>query len=213
LKHTADAIRQTGDQMRQQDQVAPVAQYADRAAGAVERFAGYLQERDTNQIVRDVERMAREKPVMFLASAFALGLTAVRFFKSSPASGNSGQYGGELSNRQLTASASPPMQRTTPAGTPPSGGQSQSPTGTSPAASGPSGTTPSGTTPSRTTPGQAGSTGSPAATPTSPGQHQPPSSPSTQTGQQPSNTPGTPTTQPGQYRPGGSPGNPPPNRG
>jgi len=82
LQTVADAIRQTGQQLRDQDQGA-IAQYADRAADQVERFYGYLGNRDVNQIVGDVERLARREPALFLGAAFAVGLIATRFLKSS----------------------------------------------------------------------------------------------------------------------------------
>ena len=56
----------------------------------MERFQGYLRNQDVGAIIDDVERMAREQPVMFLGGAFMLGLVAARFLKSS---GQGGRYG------------------------------------------------------------------------------------------------------------------------
>jgi len=81
--HTiADAIRHTGDDLRGQEQAA-VAQYASMAADRVEEFSQFIRERDVNQIVGDVERYARRNKGLFLGGAFALGLVAARFLKSS----------------------------------------------------------------------------------------------------------------------------------
>jgi len=90
----AQALRQTGDQLRGQEQGAAVAQYVDRAADQVERFSGFLQNRDVGQIVNDVERYARRNPTLFVGGAFALGLLAARFLKSS-SQPDQGQMGGQ----------------------------------------------------------------------------------------------------------------------
>ena len=82
LEAITSAIRQTGRQLREQDQGA-IAQYTDVAADQVERFYGYLGSRNVNQIVGDVERFARREPALFLGAAFAVGLLAARFLKSS----------------------------------------------------------------------------------------------------------------------------------
>jgi len=82
LRTVADAIRHTGDDLRSRDQ-AGVAQYASMAADRVEDFSQFISERDVNQIVSDVERYARRNKGLFLGGAFALGLVAARFLKSS----------------------------------------------------------------------------------------------------------------------------------
>ncbi len=89
----AQALRQTGQELRGREQGA-VAQYVDRAAEQVERFSGFLQNRDVNQIVGDVERYARRNPTVFVGGAFALGLLAARFLKSS-SQPDQGQMGGQ----------------------------------------------------------------------------------------------------------------------
>jgi len=78
----ADAIRQTGDQLRQQEYGA-VATYVDQAAGQLDNLSGYLRNRDMNEIINDVENIARREPVIFMAGAFFLGLLGARFFKSA----------------------------------------------------------------------------------------------------------------------------------
>lgn len=110
----AQAFRQTGRHLREQDQGA-VAGYADRAAEQIEHVAGYLRERDMRDLAGDVERFARREPALFLGGAFALGLFAARFLKSSgqPAqSGQSGQYAGTMPASVTPRTAPPP---TTPA--------------------------------------------------------------------------------------------------
>lgn len=98
LMTVAQAIRQTGQDLHGRDQGA-IAGYADTAAERVERLSRFLQERDVNQIVGEVEYYARRNPALFLGAAFALGVAAARFLKSSSQSrgesmpGQYGQYG------------------------------------------------------------------------------------------------------------------------
>jgi len=82
LGSVAQALRQTGDQLNQQDQGA-VAQYADQAAQQIERLSTYLRNRNVGDLVGEVERFARRQPAIFLGGAFALGLLGARFLKSS----------------------------------------------------------------------------------------------------------------------------------
>jgi len=97
LMTVAQAIRQTGGELRGRDQAA-IAGYADTVAERVENFSGYLQGRDVSQLVGEVEHYARQNPALFLGGAFALGLVAARFLKSSSQrseaamGGRSGQY-------------------------------------------------------------------------------------------------------------------------
>ncbi|XXY49995.1 hypothetical protein WME91_02450 [Sorangium sp. So ce269] len=81
----ADAIRQTGDKLRD---TGPLPDMADRAADGVERVANYLQTRNVGDIVREVERFARREPAVFFGAAFALGLVGGRFLKSSSRRGS-----------------------------------------------------------------------------------------------------------------------------
>jgi hypothetical protein len=92
LGSVADALRQTSDQLRGQDQTLPVHQYISSAADQVERFSGYLRSTNTREMVQRLEQFAREQPAVFLGSAFMLGLLGARFLKSSgrEISGSSG---------------------------------------------------------------------------------------------------------------------------
>jgi hypothetical protein len=82
IGNVSEAIRQTGQQLRSNDQEA-IAQYIDRAAEQIDQFTGYLRSRDMRQIVGDVESFARREPALFLGGAFVLGLFGARFLKSS----------------------------------------------------------------------------------------------------------------------------------
>jgi hypothetical protein len=93
LEGVAQALRQTGQQFRDQNQQ-PFGQFAEGAADMVERFTGYLNQRDVHQMVGEVESFARRQPALFLGGAFALGLLAARFLKSS-SDGSSYDYAPE----------------------------------------------------------------------------------------------------------------------
>ncbi len=83
LEQVANAVRQTGQTLRERDQ-APIGNVADQAAEQVERAAGYLRGRDANQLLRDAEDFARRQPAIFLGGALAAGWFVARFLKSSP---------------------------------------------------------------------------------------------------------------------------------
>jgi hypothetical protein len=103
LSAVSSSMRQMGDNLRQNDQASGYAQYVHQAADQVDRFSGYLQNREPQQIMSDAENWARRNPALVLGGAFALGLLASRFLKSgmgggqgqssrSWRSGQSGQY-------------------------------------------------------------------------------------------------------------------------
>jgi hypothetical protein len=82
LNTVADALRQTGDQLRDQDQDW-MATYSNQVAERVESFATYLEDHNVEDLLREAESFARRQPELFLGGAFTLGLLAARFFKSS----------------------------------------------------------------------------------------------------------------------------------
>ncbi len=81
------ALHRAGEQLRNEDQ-ARFAEVADSVGRQVDRAADYLRASDGRTIARDIEGLARRRPALVFASAFALGLVAARFLKSSdPGSG------------------------------------------------------------------------------------------------------------------------------
>jgi hypothetical protein len=82
LGSMAMALRQTSSQMREENP-SSVPGYIEKAADQVERLSGYLQGHTVGDLVGGVERFARREPMLFLGSAFALGLLGARFLKSS----------------------------------------------------------------------------------------------------------------------------------
>jgi hypothetical protein len=86
LQSVAQAIRKTGDQLRQ-DQP-QVAGFADTAAGQVEQFACSIRSSSPSDMIAEAEQFARRQPAVFLGGALLLGAVAARFLKASPQAGS-----------------------------------------------------------------------------------------------------------------------------
>lgn len=96
LDSIARIVRQTGREFRAQHQNT-MGLYADRLANRIERLMGYLNARDADELVTELEHFARRHPEWFLGGALALGLVTARFLKSSR-------------RRQARAESSPPRR-------------------------------------------------------------------------------------------------------
>ncbi|HXH70984.1 MAG TPA: hypothetical protein VNI60_11700 [Pyrinomonadaceae bacterium] len=87
LSSVADGIRQMGENLRGGEQQTPIAgitaKYGDSLARQVEQVSGYLEKKDFRELFKDVEVFARRNPAVFIGGAFALGIAAARFLKSS----------------------------------------------------------------------------------------------------------------------------------
>ena len=82
LSSVATTLLNSGLQLRDDRQ--PMAgEYIERAARQIERAADYVQNKDLREVVSEVEDFARRRPGLFIGSAFAAGLLAARFLKSS----------------------------------------------------------------------------------------------------------------------------------
>jgi hypothetical protein len=79
---SAHALRQVGQQLREQDQ-ATIAGFAERVAQQVEQTSGYLRSRKLPEIVDDTEQLGRSYSMAFTVGALGLGILGVRFLKSS----------------------------------------------------------------------------------------------------------------------------------
>lgn len=84
LSSVAEALRDTSDDLRERAPM--VGDYAERAADTIDNLAGFLRDKSAGEIVEDIQRFARREPALFFGGAFALGMVAARFLKSSPAS-------------------------------------------------------------------------------------------------------------------------------
>lgn len=88
LTGVADTVRRLSGTLHETEKDNPVssyaAQYTDTAVEKIESMANYFDRADLKEITRDIESYARRNPAIFLGSAFALGIMAARFLKSSP---------------------------------------------------------------------------------------------------------------------------------
>jgi hypothetical protein len=92
LGSLAGAVRGMTQPLRDGGQ-GQIAEYANKAADGIERWASQLRQQDLEDAVRAVEQFARRQPAMFLGLAFGAGLIAARFLKSSSPEHAYRQYG------------------------------------------------------------------------------------------------------------------------
>jgi hypothetical protein len=78
----AQAFKRTTQELREQRHDT-LAEYVERAADELERLSAGIKNRDIGAMFRDAQNMARRQPAIFVGSAFAIGLLAARFLKSS----------------------------------------------------------------------------------------------------------------------------------
>jgi hypothetical protein len=83
LSSVASRLRESGSQLRGSDDQDFAGEYIERAALQIERAAQYVQNADLREMVDQVEDFARRRPAVFIGSAFAAGILAARFLKSS----------------------------------------------------------------------------------------------------------------------------------
>jgi len=82
LVTVAQALRQTGEQLEQQEQGA-VGGYVEQAAERVERVTNHLRSHDVPELLAQTQDFARRQPGLFVAGALALGFLGARFLMSS----------------------------------------------------------------------------------------------------------------------------------
>jgi ElaB/YqjD/DUF883 family membrane-anchored ribosome-binding protein len=82
LTSVASTLLESGGQLRDRQQDF-AGEYIERTAQQIERAAQFVQNTDVREIVDQVEDFARRKPAVFIGTAFAAGLLAARFLKSS----------------------------------------------------------------------------------------------------------------------------------
>ena len=87
----ASAVRQSTQTLRDQQQDT-IAQFVERAADQIERFSATLRNRDLSQLMGDAQQFARRQPAVFIGAAFAAGVLAARFLKSSGDRGGNGRW-------------------------------------------------------------------------------------------------------------------------
>jgi len=126
LDSVAQALRQTGQHLREDSSQPTLGQYADTGAETLERFTGYLRQRDANQLLAEVESFARRNPLTFAGGAFAFGLLTARFFRSSARRAQPSSAMGRTASGHFSQLA-PPSQFGTSTGTVPRPPMSQHP--------------------------------------------------------------------------------------
>ena len=87
LQFTADAMRRTGEQLRDEGKEGP-AKAATAVAERAERFGNYMTATNADRMLHDVEDFARRQPLLFALGGATLGFLASRFVKAS----SSGRY-------------------------------------------------------------------------------------------------------------------------
>ena len=94
----ANDVRSVGEHLRAEGKDKP-AELADKAAARVADLGDYLKRSDGDAILRDVERLGRDKPWAVMAGGVVLGIAASRFLKAS----SSRRYHEQESSAQLPA--------------------------------------------------------------------------------------------------------------
>jgi ElaB/YqjD/DUF883 family membrane-anchored ribosome-binding protein len=107
---TAEALRTTSRQLRDQGQDAP-AQAAEKVAHHAERLGGYLSESSADRILDDLEDFGRRQPLAVIGLGVAAGFLASRFLKASSRE----RYQGRANGAHPVSTATPPTPMATPA--------------------------------------------------------------------------------------------------
>ncbi|HEX7331196.1 MAG TPA: hypothetical protein VF290_06835 [Pyrinomonadaceae bacterium] len=86
LSSVVDAVRQFGQNLSGQAN-GPIARYAaeygEKAANSLERFANYIREQDAKRLLNDVQNFGRRQPALLIGGAFLLGFAGARLIRSS----------------------------------------------------------------------------------------------------------------------------------
>ncbi|HUG39195.1 MAG TPA: hypothetical protein VMM12_01855 [Longimicrobiales bacterium] len=90
IRTVADALRRGGEDLPEDRQ--GYGRFVEAVADRADGVSRYLQDRDVDDLTRDVQRFAREHTPVFLSGAFALGMMGARFLKSSSESGRDASY-------------------------------------------------------------------------------------------------------------------------
>jgi hypothetical protein len=82
INEQASDMRSVSEALRDQGKDGP-AGAADRIAGYAENVGGYLREKDSDQLLADMEDFGRRQPWAIAAGGLTLGFIASRFLKAS----------------------------------------------------------------------------------------------------------------------------------
>ncbi|HEX6650626.1 MAG TPA: hypothetical protein VF075_13840 [Pyrinomonadaceae bacterium] len=132
LSTVVNAVRRFGETLNNEGQ-GPIArfaaQYGDKAADGIDRFARYLREQDPKRLLNDVQNFGRRQPALLIGGAFLLGFAGARIIKSSmDAAGSSMNTGAQgAMNTGMRSSANRGAQQQQPFNANVSGVQQPSP--------------------------------------------------------------------------------------
>ena len=118
LSTVVNAVRRFGETLSNEGQ-GPIArfaaQYGDKAADGLDRFARYLREQDPKRLLNDVQNFGRRQPALMIGGAFLLGFAGARIIRSSmEAAGNSSNSGTRRGmNTGMRTSPNPGAQQQT----------------------------------------------------------------------------------------------------
>ena len=105
----ARAVHNAADQL--QETSPQIAGYVHEAASSVDRMARTLRDRGPNQLLHDVQDMARQQPVAFFGAAVLAGFAIARFARASAPAGTVRQDMGPTSGRDLNRDLDRDMDR------------------------------------------------------------------------------------------------------
>lgn len=83
LERLADDVREAASELENDQSVGNLSQHFVRLADGMARVASGLREKSGDDLVREVGRLARENPTVFVAGAVALGFGLTRFGRAS----------------------------------------------------------------------------------------------------------------------------------
>jgi hypothetical protein len=106
----AGALRATAEQLDAYEQGA-LAVYAQRAAEVAERLADSIERKTFSEIVSDVERASRERPIVAGALAMAVGFAAARLARSTIDGDEAGGAPADRARRGRRAGQGPSRRR------------------------------------------------------------------------------------------------------
>ena len=87
IEGLAKAFRKSSDTLRDEE-MDDFARFSDGAAAQLEDLSSHLGDRGTDELLGDLQRVARERPVLFMGSLLTIGVLSARFLRSSqPSSG------------------------------------------------------------------------------------------------------------------------------
>jgi hypothetical protein len=102
LRSVAEVMRHTSSELRSRGND-PHAKIAEQAADRIDRLGGYLTNADADQMLADVEDLARRQPLVVAAGGLIVGLAAARFLKAS-SERRSGQHASNgFASREIAA--------------------------------------------------------------------------------------------------------------